>query len=162
MDYPATRHFILLEKPHPGAACPVNPNLRSWCTIAISPKRKEEEPWPYSHDAFRIRCTVCTCAPQRALRIRLPAPGSFLWTGSLPCSPATGSSRGQFRLQRQNPTNVPPVLGLRSPEAEAVAHPYPAVPHAGRPLGQPLPAGRTPFVIRPTLGTGGSVWRYST
>ena len=121
---------------------------------------EEEEPWPYSHDAFRIRCTVCTCAPQRALRIRLPAPGSFLWTGSLPCSPATGSSRGQFRLQRQNPTNVPPVLGLRSPEAEAVAHPYPAVPHAGRPLGQPLPAGRTPSSIRPALGTGGSVWRH--
>ena len=131
---------------------------------AASPKRKskwkEEEPWPYSHDAFRIRCTVCTCAPQRALRIRLPASGFSLWTGSLPCSPTTGFLHGQFRLKRQNPTDVAPVLGLRSPKAEAVAHSYPAVPHAGHPLGQPLPAERTPFVIRPTLGTGGSVWRY--
>ena len=77
--------------------------LRPWCTIAVSPKRKEEEPWPYSHDAFRIRCTVCTCAPQRALRIRLPAPGPFLWTGSPSCSPATGSSHGRFVCKGKTP-----------------------------------------------------------
>ena len=134
--------------------------LRSWCTISVSPKRKEEEPWPYSHDAFRICCTVCTCAPQRALRIRLPAPGSSLWTGSLPCSPATGSSHGQFCLKRQNTTDTALRPALAPSEAGVVAHPYPAVPHAGRPLGQPLPAERTPSSIRPALGTGGSVWRH--